>query len=134
MVFYKKQPTYNPQMWKGKNENHPHKTKKHTTNIYNSHKSVPTKLTKMKYPSNIITFNARKNECNNVNRFHPTQKPVKLLKYLIKTYTNPNDTVLDFTMGSGSTGVACIETNRNFIGIELDKKYFNISKKRCKII
>lgn len=61
---------------------------------------------------------------------HPTQKPVALLEYLIKTYTNENDTVLDFTMGSGSTGVACKNLNRNFIGIELDTDYFNIAKKR----
>ena len=61
---------------------------------------------------------------------HPTQKPVALLEYLIKTYTNKNDTVLDFTMGSGSTGVACKNLNRNFIGIELDTDYFNIAKKR----
>lgn len=61
---------------------------------------------------------------------HPTQKPVDLLEYLIKTYTNEGDLVLDFTMGSGSTGVACLNTNRKFIGIELDEKYFNIAKDR----
>ena len=66
------------------------------------------------------------------NKFHPTQKPVELLEYLIKTYSNENDTVLDFTMGSGSTGVACLQTNRNFIGIELDTEYFKIAKERCK--
>ena len=62
--------------------------------------------------------------------YHPTQKPVALLEYLIKTYTNEGETVLDFTMGSGSTGVACMNTNRNFIGIELDEKYFEIAKER----
>ena len=62
------------------------------------------------------------------NGLHPTQKPVALLEYLIKTYTNEGETVLDFTMGSGSTGVACVNTNRNFIGIELDEKYFEIAK------
>ena len=61
---------------------------------------------------------------------HPTQKPVALLEYLIKTYTNEGETVLDFTMGSGSTGVACVNTDRRFIGIELDDKYFNIAKQR----
>ena len=65
-------------------------------------------------------------------RFHPTQKPVELLEYLIKTYTNECETVLDFTMGSGSTGVACLNTNRNFIGIELDKQYFDIAESRIK--
>ena len=62
--------------------------------------------------------------------FHPTQKPVELMEYLIKTYTNENEVVLDFTMGSGSTGVGCINTNRKFIGIELDKNYFDIASKR----
>lgn len=61
---------------------------------------------------------------------HPTQKPVALMEYLIKTYTNENETVLDFTMGSGSTGVACKNLNRNFIGIELDKNYFKIAQER----
>ena len=61
---------------------------------------------------------------------HPTQKPVALLEYLIKTYTNEGETVLDNCMGSGSTGVACINTNRNFIGYELDEKYFEIAEKR----
>ena len=75
------------------------------------------------YPNNLIPF---KRELG----FHPTQKPVSLMEYLIKTYTNENETVLDFTMGSGSTGVACKNTNRNFIGIELDKGYFDIAKKR----
>ena len=63
-------------------------------------------------------------------RLHPTQKPVDLLEYLIKTYTNENELILDFTMGSGSTGVACMNTNRKFIGIELDKNYFDIASKR----
>ena len=62
--------------------------------------------------------------------FHPTQKPVALLEYLIRTYTNEYKTVLDNCMGSGSTGVACVNTNRNFIGIELDKSYFDIAKNR----
>ena len=76
-----------------------------------------------KYPLNIIEFNCE-------HGLRPTQKPVDLLEYLIKTYTNEGDTVLDFTMGSGTTGVACINTNRNFIGIELDETYFNIAKER----
>ena len=63
-------------------------------------------------------------------RLHPTQKPIDLLEYLIRTYTNESETVLDFTMGSGSTGVACVNTNRRFIGIELDDKYFEIAKQR----
>lgn len=78
-----------------------------------------------KYPTTLITFD-KVRRCN----FHPTQKPVDLLEYLIKTYTNDGETVLDFTMGSGSTGVACVNTGRNFIGIELDKQYFDIASNR----
>ena len=66
------------------------------------------------------------------NKLHPTQKPVALMEYLIKTYTNENELVLDFTMGSGSTGVACVNTNRKFIGIEKDEKYFEIAENRIK--
>lgn len=76
------------------------------------------------YPNTLIRINS---ESKNV---HPTQKPIALMEYLIKTYTNEGEVVLDFTMGSGSTGVACINTNRNFIGIEKDNKYFEIAQKR----
>lgn len=85
---------------------------------------------KFAYPKNIITISKFSNECNSRHRLHPTQKPVELLDYLIKTYTNENELVLDFTMGSGSTGVACLNTNRKFIGIELDENYFNIAVNR----
>ena len=71
-------------------------------------------------------------ECVNNKRVHPTQKPVALLKWLIQNYTKENGVVLDFTMGGGSTGVACMETNRNFIGIELEPKYYGIAKTRIK--
>lgn len=80
----------------------------------------------LKNPSTILKFKSER------GKKHPTQKPVALLEYLIKTYTNEGDTVLDFTMGSGSTGVACVNTNRNFIGIELDDKYFDIANERIK--
>jgi site-specific DNA-methyltransferase (adenine-specific) len=76
--------------------------------------------------NNILYFN----RVSNKHTVHPTQKPVALLEYLIKTYTNENEVVLDNCMGSGSTGVACINTNRSFIGIELDPKYFEIAKER----
>jgi DNA modification methylase len=79
-----------------------------------------------KYPKNIIEFS----NANQNNKYHPTEKPISILEYLIKTYTLENETVLDNTMGSGSTGVACINTNRNFIGIEKDDKYFEIAKNR----
>lgn len=89
---------------------------------------------KYKYPVNILNFSAQSKECNNRVRVHPTQKPVALLEYLVKTYTDEGGLVLDFTMGSGSTGVACLNTKRNFIGIELDKKYFDIAKDRIESI
>ena len=78
------------------------------------------------YPKNIIEFS----NASQKGKLHPTQKPVALIEYLIRTYTNEGETVLDFTAGSGSTGVACVNTNRRFIGIELDEDYFNIAKKR----
>ncbi|RLV18981.1 DNA-methyltransferase [Streptococcus iniae] len=79
-----------------------------------------------KYPKTILTFS----NASQKGKVHPTQKPVALLEYLIKTYTNENETVLDNVMGVGSTGVACQNTNRNFIGFELDETYFNIAKER----
>ena len=81
-----------------------------------------------KYPVSIQEYS----NCDNKNKVHPTQKPVALLEYLIKTYTQVNETVLDFTMGSGSTGVAAVNTNRDFIGIELDENYFKIASERIK--
>ena len=87
--------------------------------------NISVEMLQGKFPKTIIEFSNAKRE-----KLHPTQKPIALLEYLIKTYTNENDTVLDFTMGSGSTGVACKNLNRNFIGIELDKEYFNIAEKR----
>lgn len=92
--------------------------------------SVAKKVYTEKYPTTVLTYHKSAKECNNTKRVHPTQKPVDLLEYLIKTYTNEGELILDFTMGSGSTGVACINTGRKFIGIELDEKYFNIAENR----
>jgi len=83
-----------------------------------------------RFPGSILDFPSQSGECNNVNRLHPTQKPVDLLRYLVRTYTNAGETVLDFTMGSGTTGVACEMEGRNFVGIELDAGYFDIAKRR----
>ena len=79
-----------------------------------------------RYPKAILEIS----NASQKGKVHPTQKPVALMEYLIKTYTNEGETVLDFTMGSGSTGVACMNTNRNFIGIEMDETYFKISQER----
>ena len=138
-VFYKKQPTYNPQKrpktidYDGSRVSEADKKIKVNTDdsiygtCYHQRYYVDDGL---RYPINFITVNSQKNECNNSKRLHSSQKPVELLEYFIRTYTNENDVVLDFTMGSGSTGVARINTNRKFIGIELDENYFNIAKDR----
>lgn len=94
------------------------------------YKTEKNKKGTQRYPKNIINISTQATECANSKRVHPTQKPVELLEYLIKTYTQEGELVLDFTMGSGSTGVACMNTNRKFIGIELNEEYFNIAKNR----
>ena len=82
------------------------------------------------YPKSIQKFTKEQNNQYKKQVFHPTQKPLELMEYLIQTYTNKGETVLDFTMGSGTTMVACVETERNGIGIELDETYYNLAKKR----
>lgn len=130
-VFYRELPVYNPQMSKCE----PHKrnhtkgnlNRPHMNRCYGDMMEVPTVVSDEKFPKSIISVS--KEHC--VGKFyHPTQKPVALLEYLVKTYTNKGDTVLDNTMGSGSTGVACVNTGRDFIGIELDNNYFNIARQR----
>ena len=123
MVFYKKPPTYNPQMVGNEVRTVKRSGNKSKTTNYGDFIEIKESTYIGRYPKDIIKFNKDKG-------YHPTQKPVALLEYLIKTYTNENELVLDFTMGSGSTGVACVNTNRKFIGIELDEKYFNIAKNR----
>jgi len=88
---------------------------------------APATYNDIYYPKSILDFSVAGNADSGL---HPTQKPVALMEYLIRTYTNPGETVLDFTMGSGTTGVACVNTGRNFIGIELDPTYFAIAEKR----
>ena len=129
MVFYNKQPVYSPQM---RDRDKP-RTSSNTSSQQVYGKSLENftsvELTK-KYPINLLTYSkSNKNDM----MFHPTQKPVDLLKYLIKTYTNENEIVLDNCMGSGSTGVACKNLNRKFIGIELDEEYFKIAESRMAV-
>ena len=102
------------------------KQKRTTGGVYQAFRGKVTPQQYTNYPVNLIEFNG----VSGTDRQHPTQKPVALLEYLIKTYTNKADKVLDNCMGSGSTGVAAINTGRKFIGIELDKEYFNIAEKR----
>ena len=125
-VFYKKQPTYNPQMeagepYKRKGTGKP-KTKELMINPATDNGKVSDGL---RYPKSILKF-----PFHNVGNVHPTQKPSDLFEYLIRTYTNENETILDNCMGSGTTAIACINTNRNYIGFELDETYFNLANER----
>ncbi len=126
VVFYSKKPTYNPQ---GLVElKKPRALREIKSNVYAITRKKDGASQYTNWPRHLLEFN---NEAvNNKNRYHPTQKPVALLEYLIKTYTHEGETVLDNCMGSGSTGVACVNTSRNFIGMELNAEYFNISLKR----
>jgi site-specific DNA-methyltransferase (adenine-specific) len=125
LVFYKSQPIYNPQMTDGQ----PYiATGSQKSDNYGSQKTTITICDGKRYPRNLLAIPA--DERGTVGRIHPTQKPVALMEYMIRTYTNENSLVLDNTMGSGTTGVACINTNRKFIGIEKDKKYFDIACER----
>lgn len=126
LIFYKKQCAYNPQITDKIAKNIRPATKRtKQTDCYGSHKLDIHKCCNNKsMPSNIIKFN------NQQQTIHPTQKPVELMEYLIRTYTNKGETVLDNTMGSGTTGVACEQTNRKFIGIEISEEYYNIAKDR----
>ena len=131
-VFYSKQPTYNPQMTirQKENERISGKSKLKENRINGVQQIIRDTTNRKKYPVNKLEFNRLSKELNSKYVLHPTQKPVSLLMYLVRTYTNENEVVLDFTMGSGSTGVACMLTDRKFIGIEWDDKYFEISKSR----
>lgn len=122
LVFYRSKPTYNPQMrtgFKPYKAVHNGKSKN-----YGAQHTTVNKSDGDRYPIDILTFS------HDTNKVFPTQKPVALLEYLIKTYTNEGETVLDFTMGSGSTGVACLNTGRHFIGIEKNADIFELAKKR----
>jgi len=136
-IFYSKQPTYNRQMTDRPKKDIrvnavKNKLNQKTNSGYDHNGTIvckyaddydPTKVN----PKSIITFSKQPKRVKNV---HPTQKPVALMEYLINTYTNENETVLDFTMGSGTTGVACVNLNRNFIGIDNSEKYCEIAEKR----
>jgi len=138
-VFYKKQCTYNPQLINRDKKNIRDPKKEYGNGegtvygntkpnfMFNEGREIP--LTKG-YPKNIISINNKEKETHPSKVLHNTQKPILLMEYLIKTYTNEGETVLDFTMGSGSTGVAAKNLNRNFVGIEMDDNYFKIAEER----
>jgi site-specific DNA-methyltransferase (adenine-specific) len=129
-VFYKKLGTYNPQMTIGKPSHHQgtkFKTKELTNQNYGKHKPVETNTeTNLKYPKSIISFQ----KPHPSKAVHRTEKSIELLEWLIKTYSNEGDIILDNTAGSFTTPIACLNTNRKFIGIEMDKQYFNLGKER----
>ena len=132
-LFYKKPPVYNPQMTVAKPENiRPISKEGYTSLNYGGHKTKPDKdyNPELRYPTNLVKFSSMTGECNNLNRLHPTQKPIELCEWLIKTYSNEDDLVLDFTCGSGSTLMACISTNRKYIGIEKDEHYCEMAINR----
>ena len=125
-VFYKKAPTYNPQMREGAKNHSKGKPKHSANNNYGEHGFVESKQDGMKYPTSILTFP----QPHPSVAVHPTQKPVELCEYLIKTYTNEGDTVLDNCMGSGTTAVAAIKAGRRYIGFEISAEYCQIAQKR----
>ena len=125
LVFYKKLPTYNPQKTAGE----PYKPSGGGSKLDNYGDFAAIRegsLDGTRYPRSVVKFN------HETKPSHPTQKPVDLMEYLIRTYTNEGDVVLDNCMGSGTTGVACRNLNRKFIGIEMDEGYFEIAKDRIK--
>lgn len=136
LIFYKNLPTYNPQMTDAKQKNiRPLTVGQQTSKNYGylrklktSDDYVPTK----RYPISLISYSKNAAELNSRKRLHPTQKPVALFEYLIRTYTNEGETVLDNCIGSGTTAVAAINTGRNFIGIEREPEYVKIANKRIK--
>lgn len=125
LVFCEGKETYNPQMTKGEPNHSVGKGIRKRMNESGANTTkVTNKLDGWKHPKSVMRFNRESAPV------HPTQKPVALMEYLIRTYTNPGDLVLDNTMGSGTTGVACMNTGRRFIGIERDENYFAICKER----
>ena len=134
-VFYRRHPTYNP--IKEKRDASKESMQRYKYPLTGGRKGeVYDEFTPQKHycdPNSCLPKLIKKfNTVPACNRYHSSQKPLELLEYLIKTYTNEEDLVLDFTMGSGSTGVACLQTNRNFIGIKKEQKYYDIAVERCK--
>lgn len=130
LIFYKKLPIYNPQMTEGKPYKNNHKPGDTGRNYGENKKEYSYDNKGTRFPKSIIGFESIKTN----QQLHPTQKPVELFEYLIKTYTNQNDVVLDNCIGSGTTAVACINTNRRFIGFELDTTYCVLANKRIQDI
>ena len=129
VVFYRTLPTYNPQMVKcephKRNHSRGNLIKRQANRCYGTFVDTPSIISDEKFPRSILSF--PRPHCNGN---HPTEKSVDLCRWLVRTYTNPGETVLDATMGSGTTGVACALEGREFVGVELERKYFDIAKRR----
>lgn len=128
LVFYRQKPTYNPQMTHGHNRKTALRVDRgvKSSDVYGGQAGVTSYDSTSRYPRSVQFFSSDKQRTN----LHPTQKPVALMEWLIRTYTEPGDRVLDFCMGSGTTGVACINTEREFIGMEMDADIFQVAKER----
>lgn len=134
LIFSKNGHLYNPQKEAGKPYKQPRKNPKYDKKINPAFRvgtNVEDNAEGGRFPRSIISF--KNAYYTDGEQEHPTQKPVSLYSYLIQTYTNEGDTVLDITMGSGTTGVACVQLNRNFIGIEIDETYFKIAQERIRV-
>lgn len=129
VLFSDGQATFNPQKTSGHKVSSEY-IRKSTGDCYNGAENTVYKPTDKRCPTTLVEIPVMNNDGSMGKKIHPTQKPVALMEYLIKTYTNEGDTVLDFAMGSGTTGVACLNTGRNFIGIEKDSKYFEGARAR----
>lgn len=126
LVFYQKLPTYNPQMTEGHEPLH-YAVNKSTTKLYGNYNGVESRTgSTNRYPRSVLEFDV----VNQTQRYHPTQKPIELIKYLIETYSNKNDLVLDNTAGSCVLAFACSQVDRNFICIEKNKEYIEEAYKR----
>lgn len=139
LLFSDGETTYNPQMYfaekKNMRDRTKNKTKAQSGTIYGELKEYTSqKDERLRYPGSVFVHSYQENELHYSKRIHPTQKPVALIEYLVKTYTNEGETVLDFTAGSGTTGLACKNLNRNYILIEQDPEYCRIAEERIKNI
>ena len=130
-VFYRELPTYNPQMTKGKPNHGTGSGAVHEKRTLDVKVEYIANTSDMKYPKSIINFEREYDKAN--KGLHPTQKPVDLIAYLIRTYSNPGDTILDNTIGSGTTAVAALREKRHFIGFELNRDYYDIALRRIKL-
>lgn len=126
-IFYRRKPLYQPQGLVKLEREIVHRKQAQADAVYRLDKRANASAQRYgNYPSNVLRFDVDSGK----NRVHPSQKPVALLEYLIRTYTRPGETVLDNCMGSGSTGVACVHTGRRFVGMEQDEQYFAVAERR----